>query len=81
VPLGLTSPWRASVGVSLLAAVPVRSSRLWRVDLAMPSTGGGIRRWEVRVTHAGPFSLSRVDRTPMNDMRARAVPASVFLWP
>lgn len=80
-PLGLTSPWRGSVGVSLLAAVPVRSSRIWRVDLAVPSTGGGIRGWEVRVRHAGPFSLSRVDRTPMNDMRARAVPASVFLWP
>lgn len=81
VPLGLTTPWRASAGVSLLAAMPVRSARLWRVDLAVPSTGGGIRRWEVRVTRAGPYSMSREEPSPVQSVRARAVPGSVFLWP
>lgn len=80
-PMSLTSPWRSSFGVSLLAAAPVRSARIWRVDLAVPSTGGGIRRWEVRVSRAGPYSLTREQLSPVDGMRSRAVPASVFLWP
>lgn len=80
-PLGRTTPWRASGGLSLLAALPVKSARLWRVDVAMPSTGGGIRRWEVRLSRTGPYTLGRDEIAPVDGMRSRAVPASVFLWP
>lgn len=80
-PLGVTTPWRASAGISLLGAMPVRSARLWRVDLAIPSMGGGVRAWEVRVSRAGPYSVSREEPSPVKQMRARSVPGSVFLWP
>lgn len=80
-PWGVTTPWRSAFGASLLAAVPVRSARLWRIDLAIPSTGGGIRHWEVRVSRASPRSPATEQSSPLDAMRARAVPGSVFRWP
>jgi hypothetical protein len=80
-PFGVTTPWRGAIGASILAALPVRSARLWRLDVAMPSTGGGPRRWEVRVSRTGPYTPSTDQFTPVDGMRSRAVPTSVFLWP
>jgi hypothetical protein len=70
-----------SVGVALTLAVPARSQRMWRVDVAMPlqrRDGAGL---EVR--------LSSEDRTRMfwrvpSDIgyaRERVLPESVFRWP
>ena len=81
VPLGMSSGTRQSVGASLIAAVPPRSQRMWRVDLAVPvhrADGAGL---EVR--------LSSVDRTQVfwrvpNDIRSareRVLPQSIFRWP
>ncbi len=81
VPLGRSSGVRQSVGVALILAVPARSQRMWRVDVAMPlqrRDGAGL---EVR--------LSSEDRTRMfwrvpSDIgyaRERVLPESVFRWP
>ena len=43
VPFGESTPLRASVGFSLLASVPPRSARLWRLDIALPVNPGGRR--------------------------------------
>lgn len=81
VPLGMNSGVRQSVGVALTLAVPARSQRMWRIDVAMPlqrRDGAGL---EVR--------LSSEDRTRMfwrvpSDIgyaRERVLPESVFRWP
>jgi hypothetical protein len=80
-PYGVTTPVRASLGVGLLAAVPPRSRRLWRVDLAYPLTkdaGSGLQ-----------LSFSNRDMTrefwreprDVQLSRTRTVPSSVFTWP
>ena len=43
VPFGVNSPMRASVGVSLLAAVPPGGKRLYRVDFAVPVNPDGAK--------------------------------------
>ena len=81
VPYSVTTPLRSTFGVSILAAVPPRSRRLWRVDFAMPVGNDPDRKFEVR--------FSSDDRTrifwrePRDVMRARerTVPNSLFTWP
>ena len=81
VPLGRNSGVRQSVGMALIMAVPARSQRMWRVDVAMPlqrDKGTGL---EVR--------LSSEDRTrtfwrvpgDIGRARERVLPQSVFRWP
>jgi len=80
-PFGVTTPTRTSLGISLLAAVPSRSARVWRLDVAMPMNGPNAHRVE--------FGLSRGDRTvvfwreprDVSLLRGRSVPSSVFAWP
>jgi hypothetical protein len=81
VPFGVTTPLKASVGVSLLAAVPRRSARVWRADLAIPLNRGANASWTLTFTNA--------DRTPfvfrsardIADVREITVPSSIFAWP
>jgi hypothetical protein len=47
VPFGATSPVRASVGVSMLAAYPAGSKRTYRVDFAVPVNPDGAK-FEIR---------------------------------
>jgi hypothetical protein len=79
-PYGVDTPIRYAVGVSLLAAVPPRSKRTWRLDLAVPLRKGSEDRWEVRLTSA---VAGRDWREPADASRSRerSVPASVFNWP
>ena len=81
VPFGVTTPVKASIGVSLLAAVPRRSTRVWRADLAIPLSAGANASWTVSFTNA--------DRTPfvfrsardIAEVREITVPSSIFAWP
>ncbi len=81
VPYGVNTAPRYSLGVSLLAAVPPRSQRLWRFDVAVPMQRDGGAKVE--------FFLSTQDRTrtfwtePDDLLRARdrALPSSIFTWP
>lgn len=81
VPYGVTTPWRASTGISLQAAVPPRSRRLWRVDFGFPLGGDPDAQFEVRFSNA---DRSRVFWTQPADVvraRERTVPTSIFSWP
>lgn len=80
-PFGVTTPVRTSVGVSLLAAVPSRSARLWRIDVAMPLQGPGRGRVELGFSNADRTSLFWREPNDIGVMRGRTVPASVFAWP
>jgi len=80
-PLGVNSPLSMSAGISLLAAVPPRSQRLWRMDLALPFRGGTKRRLEVRFSNSDFTRLFRREPGDVYSSRERSVPSSVFNWP
>ena len=81
VPYGIDTPIRYGVGVGLLAALPARSRRLWRLDLAVPLTADEYAGWEIRLSSN---DLTRVFWREPRDVarsRERFVPASIFNWP
>ena len=81
VPYSISTPWRGAVGVSVLASVPPRSRRLWRVDFALPIGADPQRRFEVRFTSV---DRSRVFWNEPRDVQAgreRTAPSSLFTWP
>jgi hypothetical protein len=81
VPFATTSPVRGTIGVGVLAAVPRRSRRLWRVDVGVPVGGDPHAAFEVRVT--GADFTRRFAREPLDveHARERSLPRSLFTWP
>jgi hypothetical protein len=82
IPYGVTSPVRAAVGFSILAAVPPGSARLWRLDLAVAQDPEpGQRRLEVRFSGADNTRFFFREPRDVDRVRERTVPSSVFRWP
>jgi len=82
IPYGVTTPLRTGFGVSLLAAVPPNSSRLWRLDFAIannPEVGG--HHFEMRLGNTNKTSLFLAEPGDIAATRERTVPSSVFRWP
>lgn len=81
VPYSVTTPWRGAVGVSVLAAVPPRSRRLWRVDFALPV--GEDRRQKFEIRFSNEDRTRAFWREPRDVMggRENTVPSSLFTWP
>lgn len=50
-PLGRTTGYLPSVGVALLGAVPPRSRRMWRLDIAVPLERTAGAQWGLRLTN------------------------------
>jgi len=81
VPFGVDTRIKTGVGIGILAAVPPRSRRLYRMDVAFPVSDDAHARWELR------FSTGDMTRTfwnepvDLNRGRERTVPTSVFNWP
>jgi hemolysin activation/secretion protein len=80
-PFGVTTPVLSSVGFSLLAAVPPRSARLWRADVAFPLGPGAGSRWTLRFTNGDRTTFEFRTPTDVADRRALTVPTSLFAWP
>lgn len=80
-PFGVTTPVSTAIGLSVLAAVPARSARLWRVDLAFPLQGRSAGRLELGFSNGNRTSVFWREPRDMASVRGRAVPASVFAWP
>jgi hypothetical protein len=78
---GQTTPVKVGLGASLLVALPPRSQRMWRLDLAAPLTADTKAGFEIRLTST--FADGRAWRTPSDLQRSQAfaVPQSVFTWP
>jgi hypothetical protein len=81
VPYAVTTPVRGAVGLSLLGAVPPRSRRLWRVDLAMPVGTDPNKRFEVRVSNEDRTRVFWREPRDIVAARERTVPSSLFTWP
>jgi len=82
IPYGVTTPIRSSLGVSLLAAIPSNSARLWRLDLAIaknPEPGG--HHFEIRLGNTNKTSFFLAEPSDIAATRERTVPSSVFRWP
>jgi Omp85 superfamily domain len=81
VPYADQALFRASFGVSLLAAYPQGSKHLLRLDLAVPATHEGNHRVEIRFSTAD--LTRRFWREPYDVARARAgpTPSKLFVWP
>lgn len=81
-PLGVTTGVKLAAGVSLLAAVPPRSRRTLRVDLAVPvNDRGDARRVEVRFSSRDFTRWFWREPGDVQLGRERAVPNSVYNWP
>ena len=81
VPFGVTTPVRSSVGISLLAAVPARSARMWRLDLAFPNVPGHGVRMALRLSYEDGTIIFWREPRDVAMARERSVPASLFNWP
>ena len=81
VPFGVTTPVKASLGLSLLASVPPRSARVWRADLAFPLSRGARASWTLRFTNADRTAFVYRDSRDVATGREPTVPSSIFAWP
>ena len=81
VPYSVTTPVRSAFGVSLLAAVPPRSRRMWRVDFAMPAGGDPNRKFEVRFSSDDRTRVFWREPRDVLMARERTIPSSLFTWP
>ena len=80
VPFGETTT-RASVGVGLLAAVPPKSRRMLRADLAVPVTGNAPKKWVLRVFAIDATRFFWRDPSDLSPVRAGAPASPIFGWP
>ena len=81
VPFGVSSDINAAVGFSILASVPQRSQRMWRLDVAYPIDRSNGARLRVRLIGR---DFGRVFWKEPGDVarnRERSIPTSVFNWP
>ncbi|HVZ77953.1 MAG TPA: hypothetical protein VG818_08250 [Gemmatimonadaceae bacterium] len=81
VPYGVTTPVRYAAGVGLLAAIPARSDRLWRLDLIVPQRPGHGVGLTLRLTHMDATSVFWREPRDVAAARERTVPSSIFVWP
>lgn len=81
VPYSLTTPVRGAVGVSVLAAVPPRSRRLWRLDFAFPLGSDPNKKFEIRLTNRDKTRVFWREPRDVEAGRERTVPTTLFAWP
>lgn len=81
VPFGVTTPVRGSVGAALLAAVPARSRRTIRAELAVPLDRDRGARPELRFVVREPARGFWFDPPRIRWARLSTVPEQIFSWP
>jgi hypothetical protein len=81
VPFGIDTPIRYGAGLGFLAAVPARSRRLWRLDIAAPLSDDTHAGWEVRLSSSDMTRVFWREPRDVARSRERFVPTSLFSWP
>jgi hypothetical protein len=81
VPFGVNTAVRASVGVALLAALPARSQRTVRAELAVPMSRTLGARPELRFVVREPARGFWYDPPKIRWARLATVPEQIFTWP
>ncbi|HWG33139.1 MAG TPA: hypothetical protein VN650_03160 [Gemmatimonadaceae bacterium] len=80
-PFGVNTNVKYAVGVGLLAALPPRSRRTWRVDFALPLNDRGDSKFEIRFTNHDFTRWFWHEPGDVQTSRERAIPNSVYNWP
>jgi hypothetical protein len=80
-PFGVNTNVKYSAGIGLLTALPPRSRRTWRVDLAFPLNDRGDAKFEVRFTNHDFTRWFWREPGDVQSSRERAIPNSVYNWP
>jgi hypothetical protein len=80
-PFGVTSPIVTSVGISLLASIPPKSQRMWRLDLAYPLNKEHGARLKLSLFGRDFTSVFWREPSDVRRNRERSVPTSIFNWP
>lgn len=81
VPFGVNSGVNTSVGISLLASVPPRSQRMWRLDLAYPLNRDSGAKFRIRLLSRDFSSIFWREPRDVQRNRERSIPTSIFNWP
>ena len=81
VPFGVDSRLNASVGFSVLASVPPRSQRMWRLDFMYPLNRDSGAKFRVRLFSKDFTSIFWKEPNDVSRNRERSIPTSVFSWP
>ena len=81
VPFGMDTPMRTSVGLALLGAVPAKSQRTIRAELAVPVMRGPGASPELRFAIREPARGFWFDPPRIRWARLSALPEHIFTWP
>ncbi len=81
VPYGVNSPTAIGVGLSVLAAIPVHSKRLWRIDFAFPVTPDPNARFTIRFTSTNGSERFYIQPRDIALARSQSVPTQIFEYP
>ncbi|MEO5905072.1 MAG: hypothetical protein ABIQ55_13740 [Gemmatimonadaceae bacterium] len=80
-PFGVTSGINASVGISILASVPPKSQRMWKLDVAFPLNRSHGAQFKVSLLNRDFTSVFWREPADVRHNRERSVPTSIFNWP
>lgn len=80
-PFGVTTNVKYAAGIGILAAIPPRSRRTWRVDFAFPLNDRGDSKFEIRFTNHDFTRWFWREPGDVQTGRERAIPNSVYNWP
>lgn len=80
-PFGVTSGINASVGLSILASVPQKSQRMWKLDIAFPLNRSHGAQFRVSLLNRDFTSVFWKEPSDVRRNRERSVPTSIFNWP
>ncbi|MEO7369190.1 MAG: hypothetical protein ABIZ36_14635 [Gemmatimonadaceae bacterium] len=80
-PFGVTSAINASVGISILASVPPKSQRMWKLDVAFPLNRSHGAQFRVSLLNRDFTSVFWREPADVRHNRERSVPTSIFNWP
>jgi hypothetical protein len=78
---GVNTPVRLGTGISLLAAVPPRSKRLFRLEIGYPLSNDPHAKLELRISATDLTRLFWDEPADVRRSRESTVPASIFNWP
>lgn len=80
-PYGRTTGYMPSVGVAVLAAVPPRSRRIWRIDFAVPLQPDYGAQWGVRITNEDRTRAFWIEPNDLRRNRERSGLVTAFVIP
>lgn len=80
-PFGVDTKVKVGAGVGLLVAVPPRSKRLWRLDVAFPLSDDPHAKWELRLSSRDATRVFWREPDDMQRGREASIRSSIFAQP